>query len=82
MYKILSTYICWKKYIKCNNWRVVVRPSYIEDARFLKVKIYLNIILLVNLCLSSDLIFHIHQLHRYGTVINTIKQNFLFTLRQ
>jgi hypothetical protein len=29
--------ICWKKYIKCNIWRVAVRPSYIQDARFLKV---------------------------------------------
>jgi len=38
MFKILSTYICWKKYIKCNIWRVVVRPSYIQDARFLKIK--------------------------------------------
>jgi hypothetical protein len=27
-----------KKYIKCNIWRVAVRPSYIQDARFLKVK--------------------------------------------
>jgi len=26
---VLSTYICWKKYIKCNIWRVAVRPSYI-----------------------------------------------------
>ena len=26
-----------KKYIKCNIWRVAVRPSYIQDARFLKV---------------------------------------------
>ena len=40
MFKILSTYICWKKYIKCNIWRVAVRPSYIQDARFLKVKAY------------------------------------------
>jgi hypothetical protein len=23
--------------MKCNIWRVVVRPSYIQDARFLKV---------------------------------------------
>jgi hypothetical protein len=38
MFKILSTYSCRKKYIKCNIWRVEVRPSYIEDARFLKVK--------------------------------------------
>ena len=37
MFKILRTYICWKKYIKCNIWRVAVRPSYIQDARFLKV---------------------------------------------
>jgi hypothetical protein len=38
--KILSTYICWKKiYIKCTIWRVAVRPSYIQDARFLKVNI-------------------------------------------
>jgi len=27
-----------KIYIKCNIWRVAVRPSYIYDARFLKVK--------------------------------------------
>jgi hypothetical protein len=27
-----------KKNIKCNIWRVAVRPSYIQDARFLKVK--------------------------------------------
>ena len=26
-----------KIYIKCNIWRAAVRPSYIEDARFLKV---------------------------------------------
>ena len=38
MFKILSTYVCLKKYIKCNIWRVAVRPSYIQDARFLKVK--------------------------------------------
>ena len=38
MFKILSIYSCWKKYIKCNIWKVVVRPSYIQDARFLKVK--------------------------------------------
>jgi hypothetical protein len=25
-------------YIKCNMWRVAIRPSYIQDARFLKVK--------------------------------------------
>ena len=27
-----------KIYIKCNIWRVAVCPSYIQDARFLKVK--------------------------------------------
>jgi hypothetical protein len=27
-------------YIKCNIWRVAVRPSYIQDARFLKVNVY------------------------------------------
>jgi hypothetical protein len=27
-----------KKYIKCNIWRVAVCPSYMWDARFLKVK--------------------------------------------
>ena len=37
MFKILSNYSCCKKYIKCNIWRVAVRPSYIQDARFLKV---------------------------------------------
>jgi hypothetical protein len=29
-----------KIYIKCNNWRVAARPSYIWDARFLKVNAY------------------------------------------
>jgi hypothetical protein len=29
-----------KKYIKCNIWRVAVRPSYIQNARFLKVNTY------------------------------------------
>jgi len=24
--------------MKCNIWKVAVRPSYIQDARFLKVK--------------------------------------------
>jgi len=38
MFKILRTYICWKKNIKCNIWRVAVHPSYIQDAWFLKVK--------------------------------------------
>jgi hypothetical protein len=28
-----------KIYIKCNIWRVAVRLSYIQDARFLKVKL-------------------------------------------
>jgi len=37
MFKMLSTYICGKKYKKCNIRRVAVRPSYIWDARFLKV---------------------------------------------
>ena len=40
MFKILSTCICWKKmYMKCNIWRAAVRPSYIWDARLLKVNI-------------------------------------------
>jgi hypothetical protein len=26
-----------EKYIKCNIWRVAVRPSFIQDARFLGV---------------------------------------------
>jgi hypothetical protein len=38
MFKILSTYSRGKKYIKCNIWSVAVRLSYIQDARFLKVK--------------------------------------------
>jgi hypothetical protein len=38
MFKLLNTYICLKKYIKCNIWRVALRPSYIKDAGFLKVK--------------------------------------------
>ena len=43
MFKILSTYTCWKQYIKCNIWRVVVRPSYIWEAGFLKVNVNWNI---------------------------------------
>jgi hypothetical protein len=42
MFKILSTYICLKKYIKCNIWMVAVPPSYIKDAGFLKVNTSLN----------------------------------------
>ena len=40
MFKILRTCIFVEKniYIKCNIWRVAVRPSYVQDARFLKVK--------------------------------------------
>jgi hypothetical protein len=40
MFKILSAYICWKqkKYMKCNIWRVAVRPSYVKDTGFLEVK--------------------------------------------
>ena len=33
-----------KKYIKCNIWRVAVGPSYIWDARFLKVKSKINLL--------------------------------------
>jgi hypothetical protein len=49
MFKILSILIFnEKKFIKCNIWRVAVRPSYIYNARFLKVKYLLqyNVILL------------------------------------
>ena len=34
-----------KKYIKCNIWRVAVRPSYIWDAGFLKVKLNKELLL-------------------------------------
>ena len=37
MFKIFSTDICWIN-IKWGIWRVILRPSYIWDARFLKVK--------------------------------------------
>ena len=50
MFKILSTYICCKKiYIKCNIWTVAVRPSYIQDARFLKVKPICNLFVILTL---------------------------------
>jgi hypothetical protein len=32
---------------KCNIWRVAVRPSYIQNARFLKVNTYGTAVLLV-----------------------------------
>jgi hypothetical protein len=38
MFKILILIFVEKKYIKCNILRVAVCPSYIWDARFLKVK--------------------------------------------
>ena len=38
MFKILSTYSCLKKCIKCKIWRVAVRPSYIWNTRFLNFK--------------------------------------------
>ena len=37
MFKIFSTDICWIN-IKWGIQRVILRPSYIQDARFLKVK--------------------------------------------
>jgi hypothetical protein len=37
MFKYSVLIVVEKKYIKCNIWRVAVRPSYISDARFLKV---------------------------------------------
>jgi hypothetical protein len=52
MFKILSTYIWWKIYIKFNIWWVAVRPSYMQDARFLK--------------LNVELIYH--QFYDYSTV--------------
>jgi len=36
-----------KKYIKCNIWRVAVRPSCIQDARFLNVNCENNSVILV-----------------------------------
>jgi hypothetical protein len=47
LFKILSTYICWREYIKCNIWWVAVRPCYIYDARFLKVNLTSSINLLL-----------------------------------
>jgi hypothetical protein len=38
MLKILLLIVVEKIYIKCNIWRVTVRPSNIKDAGFLKVK--------------------------------------------
>jgi hypothetical protein len=35
-----------KKYIKCNIWKVAVRPSYIWNARFLKVNVQIRFIFL------------------------------------
>ena len=37
MFKYSVLIFVEKIYIKCNIWRVVVRPSYIWDARFSKV---------------------------------------------
>ena len=43
MFKILSTLYLLKKNIKYNIWRIAVRPSYIQDARFLKVNLIFSI---------------------------------------
>jgi membrane-anchored protein YejM (alkaline phosphatase superfamily) len=37
MFKIFSTFICCKKYIKWGVWRVAVCLSYISETRFLMV---------------------------------------------
>ena len=43
-----------KKIIKCSVWRVAVGPSYIQDARFLKVKCpcYEYVVFVVSSCLN------------------------------
>jgi len=38
MFKKIQYVYLLKKYIKWGVWRVAVYPSYIQDARFLKVK--------------------------------------------
>jgi len=61
-----------KIYIKCNTWRVAVRPSYIWDARFLKVKrrYQLNLI-------SFVLEFFTSKIYNG---LGTIQNNFSFLL--
>ena len=82
MSKILSTYSCLKKYIKGNIWRVAVRRSYIQDARFLKVKkladlflrcfkpfLQLHILVLVK---SNNSLFACHQVPCISTLGNLL----------
>ena len=42
MFKKIQYVYLLKKYIKWGVWRVAVCPSYIQDARFLKVKMDLQ----------------------------------------
>ena len=46
MFKKIQYVYLLKKYIKWGVWRVVVCPSYIQDARFLKVKSSCNFLAL------------------------------------
>ena len=55
MFKIFSTDICWIN-IKWGIQRVILRPSYIQDARFLKVNRLLSLFLLLLLLLYNIII--------------------------
>jgi hypothetical protein len=43
-----------KEYINCNIWRVAVLPSYMWDARFLKVKEHIWAVVIMK-CQGKDL---------------------------
>jgi hypothetical protein len=85
MFKILSTYICWKKYIKCNIWREVVRPSYVKNAWFLKIKpsaqLAYSIISVVTLfghtwAVISQSILDVHSIHHAVASCPTVTVGF------
>jgi hypothetical protein len=51
MFKILVLIVVEKKYIKCNIWRVAVRLSYIQKARFLNVDCCYSALFTISTCL-------------------------------
>jgi hypothetical protein len=70
MFKILNTYICLKKYIKCNIWRVAVCPSYIQDAWLLKVK---GTSFLTSTCTSQEQSDCSYKILSYFGMLFTVK---------
>jgi hypothetical protein len=62
-----------KKYIKCNIWRVAVRPSYIYDARFLKANLQASLNLCEDERLASEYANFTSKMHRMERCVVSTK---------